>query len=310
MIEANIPECSTKNETKDVASHIAATNIVVPQTEDDSDDEVFSSSSAELVTCIPISMKKSFSDEVEDDIDKEAEDDKNDSDDETWSPKTIGTTSKNIISPNKKGATSSSSKALHHWGKAASGDQAAVPANFELLSWKVVSNVTDDKRVFKQILKEGEGHYMMELQSSRKTISSLIKVIEKVVMIVITLPTKKRTDVGMVRRRPKLLNSLLYTKPASSLLNKSIDAVILSMEKFINKLTTDTSSLSKENIELKDDNANLKEELLNLHTKVAKKSRMDMNVNSRNKGVDKGNEFFHGKYDDIDALIENVKSGA
>ncbi|GKD43388.1 hypothetical protein Tco_1268033 [Tanacetum coccineum] len=114
----------------------------------------------------------------------------------------------------------------------------------------------------------------------------------------------------MVRIRPKLLNSLLYTKPASSLLNKSIDAVILSMEKFINKLTTHTSSLSKENIELKDDNANLKEELLNLHTKVAKKSRMDMNVNSRNKRVDKGNEFFHGKYDDIDALIENVKSGA
>ncbi|GKC82214.1 hypothetical protein Tco_1137931 [Tanacetum coccineum] len=43
-------------------------------------------------------------------------------------------------------------------GKAASGDQATVPANFELLSWKVVSNVTNDKRVFKQIMKEGEGY--------------------------------------------------------------------------------------------------------------------------------------------------------
>ncbi|GJV99672.1 hypothetical protein Tco_1554924 [Tanacetum coccineum] len=172
---------------------------------DDSYDEEFSSSSAKLVTCIPVSTKKSFSDEVEDDTDEEAEDEKDDSDDETWSPKTIGTTSKNIISPNKKGATSSSSPStkkklvnrgepVRHciiglanprtWdmivkkefgvrkeevkkqvneskeqvkGKAASGDQAAVPANFELLSWKVVSNVTDDKRVFKQILKEGEG---------------------------------------------------------------------------------------------------------------------------------------------------------
>ncbi|GKC11229.1 hypothetical protein Tco_1008011, partial [Tanacetum coccineum] len=132
MIEANVPECSTKKETKDVASHIAATNIVDPQTElectsieelessstselesssteDDSDDEEFSSSSAELVTCIPVSTKKIFSDEVEDDTDEEAEDNKDDSDDETWCPKTIGTTSKYIISPNKKGATSSSS---------------------------------------------------------------------------------------------------------------------------------------------------------------------------------------------------------
>ncbi|GJV92302.1 hypothetical protein Tco_1540115, partial [Tanacetum coccineum] len=108
MIEANVPECSTKKATKDVASHIAATNIVDPQT-DDSNDEEFSSSSAELVTCIPISTKKSFLDEVEDDTDEEAEDEKDDSDDGTWSPKTIGTTSKNIISPNKKGATSSSS---------------------------------------------------------------------------------------------------------------------------------------------------------------------------------------------------------
>nr|GEW76162.1 hypothetical protein [Tanacetum cinerariifolium] len=135
------------------------------------DDEEFSSSSAELVTCIPVSTKKSFSDEVKDDTDEEAEDDKDDSDDETWRPKTIGTTSKNIIIPNKKGATSSSSPStkkklvnrgepvrhciIRDKGKAASGDQAAVSANFELLSWKVVSNVTDDKRVFKSILKKG-----------------------------------------------------------------------------------------------------------------------------------------------------------
>nr|GEY31610.1 hypothetical protein [Tanacetum cinerariifolium] len=116
MIEANVIECSTKKATKDVASHIAATNIVDPQTEvieissgteelectstkelessstselessstkDDSDYEDFSSSFAELVTCIPVSTKKSFSDEVEDDIDEEAEDEKDDSDDET-----------------------------------------------------------------------------------------------------------------------------------------------------------------------------------------------------------------------------------
>nr|GEX34486.1 hypothetical protein [Tanacetum cinerariifolium] len=163
--------------------------------QDDSDDEEFSSSSAELVTCIPVSVKKSFSDEVEDDTNKEAEDDKDDLDDEIWSPKTIGTTSKNIIDPNKKGTTSSSSPStkkklvnkgepVRHciiglvdpitWdmtvkknlksgrrrdkGKAASGNQAAVPTNFELLSWKAVSNVTYDKRVFKQILKEGEGN--------------------------------------------------------------------------------------------------------------------------------------------------------
>ncbi|GJT55858.1 probable 28S rRNA (cytosine(4447)-C(5))-methyltransferase [Tanacetum coccineum] len=67
MIEANVPEFSTKTATKDV------------------------------------------SDEVEDDTVEEAKDDKDDSDDETWSPKTIGATSKNIICPNKKGATSSSS---------------------------------------------------------------------------------------------------------------------------------------------------------------------------------------------------------
>ncbi|CDP03935.1 unnamed protein product [Coffea canephora] len=49
-------------------------------------------------------------------------------------------------------------------GKPVSGDQGAVPPNatlninLELVSWKTVSNVTDDKKVIKKILKEGEGY--------------------------------------------------------------------------------------------------------------------------------------------------------
>ncbi|KAA8548336.1 hypothetical protein F0562_000020 [Nyssa sinensis] len=49
-------------------------------------------------------------------------------------------------------------------GKPASGDEAAVPVNatlqinLELVSWKTVSDVTDDKKVLKKILKEGEGY--------------------------------------------------------------------------------------------------------------------------------------------------------
>ncbi|KAH6826944.1 rotamase FKBP 1 [Perilla frutescens var. hirtella] len=49
-------------------------------------------------------------------------------------------------------------------GKPASGNEAAVPPNatlnieLELVSWKTVSNVTDDKKVVKKILKEGEGY--------------------------------------------------------------------------------------------------------------------------------------------------------
>nr|GEU30038.1 hypothetical protein [Tanacetum cinerariifolium] len=101
-------ECtSTKELESSSTSKLESSSIKYDS--DDSDDEEFSSSSAELVTCIPVSTKKSLSDEVEDDTDEEAEDDKDDSDDETWSPKTIGTTSKSITSPNKKGATSSSS---------------------------------------------------------------------------------------------------------------------------------------------------------------------------------------------------------
>ncbi|KAL0436699.1 UNVERIFIED_CONTAM: Peptidyl-prolyl cis-trans isomerase FKBP65 [Sesamum radiatum] len=47
-------------------------------------------------------------------------------------------------------------------GKPSSGDEGAVPPNatlniaLELLSWKTVSNVTDDKKVIKKILKDGE----------------------------------------------------------------------------------------------------------------------------------------------------------
>ncbi|GKB81906.1 hypothetical protein Tco_0948801 [Tanacetum coccineum] len=85
MIEANVPECSTKMATKDVASPIAATMIVDPQTEvieiSSGIEELESSSTSELESSSTV---------------EEVEDDKDDSDDETWSP-------------NKKGATSSSS---------------------------------------------------------------------------------------------------------------------------------------------------------------------------------------------------------
>ncbi|XP_073039272.1 LOW QUALITY PROTEIN: peptidyl-prolyl cis-trans isomerase FKBP62-like [Primulina eburnea] len=49
-------------------------------------------------------------------------------------------------------------------GKPASGDEGAVPPNailniaLELVSWKTVSNITDDKKVVKKIIKEGEGY--------------------------------------------------------------------------------------------------------------------------------------------------------
>ncbi|KAL2319318.1 hypothetical protein Fmac_028287 [Flemingia macrophylla] len=49
-------------------------------------------------------------------------------------------------------------------GKPAHGDEGAVPPNatlqitLELVSWKTVSEVTDDKKVMKKILKEGEGY--------------------------------------------------------------------------------------------------------------------------------------------------------
>lgn len=49
-------------------------------------------------------------------------------------------------------------------GRSACGDEAAVPPNatlqitFELVSWKTVSEITEDKKVAKKILKEGEGY--------------------------------------------------------------------------------------------------------------------------------------------------------
>ncbi|KAJ0052947.1 hypothetical protein Pint_01481 [Pistacia integerrima] len=49
-------------------------------------------------------------------------------------------------------------------GKHASGNEGAVPPNanlqiaLELVSWKTVSDVTDDKKVIKKILREGEGY--------------------------------------------------------------------------------------------------------------------------------------------------------
>ncbi|OAY34838.1 peptidyl-prolyl cis-trans isomerase FKBP62 [Manihot esculenta] len=49
-------------------------------------------------------------------------------------------------------------------GKRATGNEVAVPPNatlqitLELISWKTVSEVTDDKKVIKKILKEGEGY--------------------------------------------------------------------------------------------------------------------------------------------------------
>ncbi|GMJ08993.1 rotamase FKBP 1, FK506 BINDING PROTEIN 62 [Hibiscus trionum] len=49
-------------------------------------------------------------------------------------------------------------------GKPAAGAEGAVPPNatlqisLELISWKTVTEVTDDKKVIKKILKEGEGH--------------------------------------------------------------------------------------------------------------------------------------------------------
>ncbi|XP_027908240.1 peptidyl-prolyl cis-trans isomerase FKBP62-like [Vigna unguiculata] len=49
-------------------------------------------------------------------------------------------------------------------GKPAHGDEGAVPPNasleisLELVSWKTVSEVTDDKKVIKKIIKEGEGY--------------------------------------------------------------------------------------------------------------------------------------------------------
>ena len=49
-------------------------------------------------------------------------------------------------------------------GRPASGDESAVPPNatlnveLELVSWKTVSEIGDDKKILKKVLKEGEGY--------------------------------------------------------------------------------------------------------------------------------------------------------
>lgn len=49
-------------------------------------------------------------------------------------------------------------------GKVASSDEGTVPPNatlqitLELVSWKTVSTITDDKKIVKKILKEGDGY--------------------------------------------------------------------------------------------------------------------------------------------------------
>lgn len=49
-------------------------------------------------------------------------------------------------------------------GRQASGDEGAVPPNatlhieLELVSWKIVTEIGDDKKIVKKILKEGEGY--------------------------------------------------------------------------------------------------------------------------------------------------------
>lgn len=49
-------------------------------------------------------------------------------------------------------------------GRSASGDECAVPPNaslqveLELFSWKTVTEIGDDKKILKKILKEGEGY--------------------------------------------------------------------------------------------------------------------------------------------------------
>nr|GFA52634.1 peptidyl-prolyl cis-trans isomerase FKBP62-like [Tanacetum cinerariifolium] len=90
-------------------------------------------------------------------------------------------------------------------GKPASGDQAAVPANatlqitLELLSWKVVSNVTDDKKVVKKILKEGEG-YERPNEGAVVQVSLIEQVIDGLDRVVMTM---KKGEVALVTIAPE-----------------------------------------------------------------------------------------------------------
>ncbi|GJT96482.1 hypothetical protein Tco_1092000 [Tanacetum coccineum] len=59
-----------------------------------SDDEDFSSPSAEVVTCAPVPTKDEFEMETEEETEEEKEEETDDDkDDETWTPKPIGTSS-------------------------------------------------------------------------------------------------------------------------------------------------------------------------------------------------------------------------
>lgn len=57
-----------------------------------------------------------------------------------------------------------SADAFGEVGRPASGDEAAVPPNatlqitLELVSWKTVTDITNDRKVLKKTLKEGEGY--------------------------------------------------------------------------------------------------------------------------------------------------------
>ncbi|XP_043708442.1 peptidyl-prolyl cis-trans isomerase FKBP62-like isoform X2 [Telopea speciosissima] len=74
----------------------------------------------------------------------------------------------NAVKTMKKGEkvllTVKSQYAFGEKGRPASGEEGAVPPNanleitLELVSWKTVTEVTDDKKVLKKILKEGEGY--------------------------------------------------------------------------------------------------------------------------------------------------------
>lgn len=60
--------------------------------------------------------------------------------------------------------TTSCSDGFGEKGRPASGDEGAVPPgatlniDLELVSWKTVTEVGDDKKILKKVLKEGEGY--------------------------------------------------------------------------------------------------------------------------------------------------------
>ncbi|GJS07710.1 hypothetical protein Tco_0364506, partial [Tanacetum coccineum] len=103
----DVPECSKKADVQECS------NIKEKQDQQDlhPDTELSSyvssydeSSSSDESGC----LEKSVHDEQEDEIDEEAKDGKDDSHDELWSPKTIGTNTKNLICLKMKGASSNS----------------------------------------------------------------------------------------------------------------------------------------------------------------------------------------------------------